>query len=126
MPSAVAIADFNGDLIPDLAVTDLVGNTASILLGEGGGKFAPAVAYAAGFGPTAIAIGDFNGDHLPDLAITDAGAGAVSILLGNSNGTFQPALTATTAYGPYGLLAGSGGPINNRPAGLTTCPTSPK
>jgi hypothetical protein len=67
-PSAAAIADFNGDQIPDLAIADLEGNTVSVLLGEGGGKFASAVAYAAGFGPSAIAIRDFTGDNQPGLA----------------------------------------------------------
>jgi FG-GAP-like repeat len=110
-PSSVAVADFNGDGIPDLAVAsqgtypDYKG-TVSILLGNGDGTFQAAQSYAvgAGFRRPSLTVGDFNGDGTPDLAVASFGTspdyqGTVSVLLGNGDGTFQAA--QTYAAGSY-------------------------
>src|SRR5262249_10583958 len=86
VPSDVAIADFNGDRIPDLAVTS--GNKfLSILLGKGDGTFQPRMDFTAGRYPGAIAVGDFNGDGNLDLAITELNP-KVDVFLGSGNGSF--------------------------------------
>jgi hypothetical protein len=92
--TAVAIGDFNGDGISDLAITNQTGTpSVSILLGNSDGTFQPAVSYAAGNQPDALAVGDFNGDGFADLAVTNysyTGAGnSLNILLGKGDGTFQ-------------------------------------
>ena len=70
-PSAVAVADFNGDGKLDLALGSPLSNGlgVSVLLGNGNGTFQTAVNYNSGavFGNT-FAVGDFNGDGAPDLA----------------------------------------------------------
>jgi hypothetical protein len=81
----VAVGDFNGDGIPDLAVAN--GSAVSVLLGNGDGTFQAQVSYAAGIGPIFVAAGDFNGDGKLDLAV--ATSGGVRVLLGNGDGTFQ-------------------------------------
>src|SRR5207245_9562137 len=81
-PSAVAVGDFNGDGILDLAVPT---DTVSVLLGKGDGSFRRAVSYAAGDTPFSLLVADFNRDGIPDLAVTNSGADTVSILLGNGN-----------------------------------------
>jgi hypothetical protein len=100
-PAHVAVGDFNGDGIPDLAVanfSDANGNgSVSILLGKGDGTFQAAVNHAAGLTAVAVAVADFNGDGIPDLAVANFGSyfishGSVSILLGKGDGTFQPAV----------------------------------
>jgi hypothetical protein len=96
-PGCVAVGDFNGDGILDLAVAsagtspDHIG-TVSILLGKGDGTFQAAQSYAAGRNPSYVAVGDLNGDGRLDLAVTNFSSGTVSILLGNGDGSFQDAL----------------------------------
>ena len=70
-PRSVAVGDFNGDGILDLAVANRYQNTVSVLLGQGDGTFLPAQSYAAGIYPRSVAVGDFNGDGKPDLAVAN-------------------------------------------------------
>jgi hypothetical protein len=89
-PESVAVGDFNGDGIPDLAVAHLgtypsySDSGVSILLGKGDGTFLPAVNYAAGSGPVSVAVGDFNCDGWPDLAVANVISNDVSILLNDA------------------------------------------
>src|SRR5262249_10899948 len=72
-PAAVAVAEFNGDGIPDLVVPNSNSGTVSILLGNGDGTFQPPRgSLVPGIAPQAVAVGDFNGDHIPDLAVTNS------------------------------------------------------
>src|SRR5437868_4817182 len=63
---SLVVGDFDGDGIPDLAVTTGGSDSVSILLGNGDGTFQAAQGYALSRGtPRSIATGDFNGDgHL--------------------------------------------------------------
>jgi hypothetical protein len=98
-PQAVAVGDFNGDGIPDLAVVNTLGNSVSILLGNGDGTFRPRVDYAVGPTPRSVAVADFNGDGIPDLAVANSGGDSVSVLLGNGDGSFRPRVDYAT--GPF-------------------------
>ena len=46
-----AVADFNGDGIPDIATANIESGTVSVLLGSGRGAFQAAVNYSVGRGP---------------------------------------------------------------------------
>jgi hypothetical protein len=83
----LAIADFNGDGIADLA-TGL--DAVAILFGKGGGVYQQPVSYDTPNSPSFVAVGDFNGDGSPDVAVADQGAGTVSILLNDGSGGFLP------------------------------------
>jgi Ca2+-binding RTX toxin-like protein len=91
-PQAVAVGDFNGDTISDLAFADDPSGPngeISIVLGNGDGTFDQQqfIQYPVGSSTTAVAVGDFNDDSVLDLATTDD-FGAVWVLPGVGNGTF--------------------------------------
>ncbi|MGB6773845.1 MAG: FG-GAP-like repeat-containing protein [Terriglobales bacterium] len=106
---AVAVADFNGDGHPDLAVANgCLSSTicyvsgVSILLGNGDGTFQTPVTYSTGgVQATSIAVADLNGDGHPDIVVVNqcqsspggCANGGLSVLLGNGDGTFQTPVT---------------------------------
>jgi hypothetical protein len=104
-PSGVAVGDFNGDGVPDFAVTNQSGNTVSVFL-SGSGTWAAAANYNVGAAPLSVAVGDFNGDGYPDLAVVNQNSSTVSILLGSSNGTFAAAIPYAVGYFPSFVLVG--------------------
>jgi hypothetical protein len=79
------MGDFNGDGIPDLAVTNRYDGSLSILLGNGDGTFPVAQNFPAGSEPLFMATGDFNGDGLLDVAVTTVGSPESAILLNDGN-----------------------------------------
>jgi hypothetical protein len=96
-PFAVAVGDFTGNGILDLAFVNRDAGTVKVLLGNGDGSFQSARSFAtAGTIPVAVVVGDFNGDGVPDLAVENSGSNTVSVLLGNGDGSFQPARTFAT------------------------------
>jgi hypothetical protein len=110
-PSGVAVGDFNADGRPDLAVANFNSGTVSVLLGTGGGIFAPKTDYPVGTSPTAgphaVAVADFNGDGRPDLAVLNYQSDdSVSVLLNNGNGTFAAKTDYPTGFNPYSLAVG--------------------
>jgi uncharacterized protein (TIGR03437 family) len=90
-PLQTLVGDFNGDGIPDLAVSTSSGSNTGIdiLPGRGDGTFLPAIHTVApgGF----ITAGDFNGDGKLDIAYTNLTQSVVYVQPGNGDGTFQPA-----------------------------------
>src|SRR5258707_1005565 len=84
--TSVAVADFDGDGVADLAVGNDEFNSISVLRGNGDGTFAASVNYPTSR-PTSVAVGDFNRDGAPDLAVANWSANTVSVLLGRNDGT---------------------------------------
>jgi len=87
-PTAVTIADFNGDGNLDIAVTDPQTDSVSVFLGLGQGLFAPPFELPVGSNPTAILSANLSGASLPDVAITDNPSGAtgqVTVILSPAN-----------------------------------------
>lgn len=81
VPQYQVIADFNGDSLPDLALSLANGTEGlfEILLGNGDGTFRAPVLYAvppplSSVGGGTIVTGDFNRDGRPDIGLPIAGA----------------------------------------------------
>jgi hypothetical protein len=104
---SVAIADFNRDGIPDLAVTNYSDDSVSILLGNGNGTFQTAVSYTLPLlNLQSVTAADFNGDGIVDLAIGSGYPASVAILPGNGDGTFgAPVYADVNSLYPSGFLA---------------------
>ncbi len=81
-PANFAVADFNGDGIPDLVYFSP--DQAEMYLGNGDGTFAAPLGMPVSSISTVTFLGDFNGDGKLDL-LTQAGV----LLLGNGDGTFS-------------------------------------
>jgi hypothetical protein len=102
-PSDITSADFNGDGVADLAISNYDSSNASILLGSAAG-INPAVNYGTVNSPTSITSANFNGDGFPDLAIADGIGNNVSILLGSATGTFAVVGSYAVGSGPISLI----------------------
>jgi Bacterial Ig domain/FG-GAP-like repeat len=102
-PLSVATGDFNGDALPDMAVTNTLGDSVSVLLGKGGGSFDTATKtdYPVGNNPYYVAVGDVdnvadaNGDKHPDLVVASwansSSTDDIQVLHGKGDGTFEAA-----------------------------------
>lgn len=114
-PQMAAVADFNNDGKPDIAV-DFFGDPSggddggvSVLLGNGDGTFQPATKVATGKNPTRIATGDFNSDGKSDLIVVRMGDASVNdngdatIFLGNGDGTFSPGQVLAPGKNPFAV-----------------------
>lgn len=108
-PNGVAIADFDRDGIPDIAVAATQSNRIDLLRGAGNGTFLAPASFATLAGPFAVAVGDVNRDGKLDLAVANASTYSTSVLLGNGDATFQPAVhyaSPTTAGSPMAVVLG--------------------
>jgi hypothetical protein len=95
-PTGGAIADFNGDGIPDVITANFHGDSVSILLGAGtfsAYKLGASANYptVAGAETSNLAVGDLNGDGVPDVIATNPMGSSISVFLGHRDGTLAPA-----------------------------------
>jgi hypothetical protein len=96
--ASVAVGDFNGDGIPDLAVVRPLDTTGSvdILLGNGDGTFRQGADYVFGIFPLYAATGSLRNNGVLDLVFNEMLSDDVWVMLGNGDGTFQPAVAYPT------------------------------
>jgi hypothetical protein len=111
-PTAVAVADLNGDGHLDIVVANALDHDVQVFLGNGDGSFQAATAYSLGASslgaagttapapsPTALAVADLGNGHL-DIVTANSNTGTVSVLLGDGTGTFGIPTTLTAGANP--------------------------
>ena len=81
LPRSVAVADLDSDGRADLITGNYLGNSLSVLLGNGNGGFQAPKVFAAGNGPQAIAAIDLNNDGRIDLAAASYFGDNITVLL---------------------------------------------
>lgn len=88
-PRGLAVADFNGDGVPDVVVANYA-NGASVLYGDGDGGFGPGnLIPLTVSGGTDVAAGDFNGDGRTDFAVATV-VKTISVSLNGATGFAAP------------------------------------
>lgn len=117
-PGAVLLADFTGDQIKDLIITDSPNNVMQYLPGVGDGQFGAQAILVAGHGPQGAVAADIDGDGHLDLIVGDRGdqnkmthawENSDLVIFRNSGAGLAPAITATVAVSgqaPTVLLSG--------------------
>ena len=103
---SVAVADLNGDHIPDVVIADFYDNQVLVNLGIGDGTFQPPIAIPVGFNPLFVTTADLAGNGIQDIITANLGSNDVSILMGNGDGTFRPAIEVPAGLGPSSVAVG--------------------
>ena len=126
-PNSIAMADFNGDGILDLAVLNSADDNVTVLLGVGDGTFqleqscttvqalrgvhpeglqttCVTATFPVGADAFQIATADFNADGRADLVVTNSENSTVSVLLGVGDGTFQNQVTYAVGHDDLGIV----------------------
>ncbi len=114
-PVSLAVGDFNGDGIPDVAV-GISGMGVYVLLGQSNGTLGTPVQIDSSMNPTGLAAGSLTTDGRTDLVVADQGYfsyvgsgqqinGALHVYLGNANGTFTTVTAPTTTATNYSVAA---------------------
>ncbi len=90
-----AVADLDGDALPDIVTGDAQGfsttfapGAVAVLRGLGGGAFSPPAKYHADYAPGLPAVADLSGDGVPDIA-THGTSGNLAYLRGDGAGGFE-------------------------------------
>jgi hypothetical protein len=109
-PQSMSIADFNGDGLADIAVSNSLavsGNsTVSVLLGAGSGRFTGPTSFTIGVAGRGTGVADFNLDGKLDLVVANSNSNSVSVLLGDGRGGFGPRSDFAVGTNPRKLAVG--------------------
>lgn len=100
-PDGVALADFNGDGLTDMAVTVDTQDRVLFFNGTGGGTLAAGatIFLGAGVGAGPLAAGDFNGDGTMDIAVGLKNSNQV-VVYANNAGIFTQAGSTSVGSRP--------------------------
>lgn len=117
VPNSIAIADVNGDGVPDLLVATTADSGAitnsgfaNVILGSKSspGTFDAGVQYSiTGTNPSGIAVTDLTGSGHLDLVVSNSGSGSITVFMhGATAGSFMPGVNIATGGQPNQVVAG--------------------
>ena len=103
----LAIADFDRDGIPDVAVAtfDTIDGV-RLMHGLGTGAFSTFVAMSVSDTPSDLLATDVNGDSYPDVVLSSLDTARINVLTGNGAGSFYNLAPYFTDSKPAGLAMG--------------------
>ena len=90
-PRAIAVADFNSDGRPDVAVANAGDGTVTVLFGDDAGRLSGTVSFAAGGEPADVDAVDLDRDGAIDLIFANHETPGITVLLNDGRGNFAPA-----------------------------------
>ncbi len=95
---AAAVADVNGDHLPDLVLSTL--NGFAVLFGSGDGAFASPVLYETGYGGGPLALVDYDGDGVRELLLVCDSDQQIFVFDSTSRGEFGPQIASLVPTEP--------------------------
>jgi hypothetical protein len=111
-PSAITVADFNGDGKPDFATGNL-DSTVTVRFGDGAGGFPTSATYTGFSSPAVIVAADLNHDGHPDLIVGNSPSfgdpslnHTLAILINDGTGVFTAAPRVTLTDTATGVAVG--------------------
>lgn len=114
LPADMVFLDYNNDGRPDIATSNYLNNTITVLIQPvlPNGGFQLAETLDTGERPLGLDAGDINGDGFEDLAVANSNDNSISIFTKQGNkGPFNPqAVFNSAGEAPYGLSLGD---VNN-------------
>lgn len=111
-PRSVTVGDIDGDLKPDIIITNYASSTVSVLRNTstiGTISFLQKVDFTTGSSPMSLAIGDLDGDGKPDIAVANNGSNTISVFpntSGSGNVSFGPKTDISTGLSPANVSIG--------------------
>ena len=87
-PESVAIADFDGDTIPDIAVACSSGEVASVFLNEGNQSFSAPADFGISFTAVSMVAGDVDNDQDEDLVVVNFDGAGANLIRNDGAGAF--------------------------------------
>lgn len=101
----VAVADVNGDGMPDLISANGYANTLTVLTNNGSGVFGSNAMYNVGSNPQWVLAADLLGNGAQDLVSANTGDSTLTVLTNNGGGIFISNATYNVGSGPACVVA---------------------
>ncbi|CAF5107560.1 unnamed protein product [Rotaria sp. Silwood1] len=107
-PTSIAIGDFNGDSVVDIAVANYGTKQVGMMLGYGNATFTSQTSEGTSFDsrPLAMASGDFNNDKRSEIAIIYDRSDNVDIFVAYNRGTFAKETRYSVGSTPRSVAVG--------------------
>jgi hypothetical protein len=105
LPHSIFTGDFDNDDNFDLATSNFLYGSVSVLLNDGSGNFGAQTIYAAGTETRYVYGADFDNDSYMDLAAGNGGSNDISVFINNGDGTFDSAATYVAGSGPHSIYS---------------------